>query len=221
MEITPLLDNLLFRRMNEDEIRDCLRALSARTRLYKKDALILHAGEKADRMGIVLQGSITVETNDIWGNCTILSHVGAGGFFAETYAYLGGVMLVDVVANADCEVLFLRIGDMQSAPAENGWRAKLIQNLLSVSMHKNLTLAGRNFHTAPKSIRGKVLAYLNTVSIQARSTEFDIPFDRQQLADYLNVERTALSKELGKMRADALLRCRRNHFVLLRAAEDC
>ena len=219
MEITPLLDNLLFRRMNEDEIRDCLRALSARTRLYKKDALILHAGEKADRMGIVLQGSITVETNDIWGNCTILSHVDAGGFFAETYAYLAdAVMLVDVMANEDCEVLFLRIGELQNAPAENGWRAKLIQNLLSVSMHKNLTLAGRNFHTAPKSIRGKVLSYLNTVSIQKRSTEFDIPFDRQQLADYLNVERTALSKELGKMRDDGLIRCRRNHFVLLHEA---
>ena len=221
MEIAPLRDNLLFRGMDDKEISDCLTFLSARTKRYKKDALILHAGEKADRMGIVLQGSVTVETNDIWGNCTILSHVDAGGFFAETYAFLGGVMLVDVVANEDCEMLFLRVGELQNAPAEKGWHAKLIQNLLSVSMHKNLTLAGRSFHTAPKSIRGKVLSYLNTVSIQARSTEFDIPFDRQQLADYLNVERTALSKELSKMRADGLIRCHRNHFVLLRAPEDC
>ena len=215
MDITPLRANLLFRGMDEDEIRDCLHALSARTKRYKKDALILRAGEKADRMGVVLQGSVTVETNDVWGSCTILSHVGAGGFFAETYAYLDAVMLVDVAANADCEVLFLRIGEMQNAPADGGWRAKLIQNLLSVSMHKNLTLAGRSFHTAPKSIRGKVLAYLNTLSIQTHSTEFDIPFDRQQLADYLNVDRTALSKELGRMRADGLIRCRRNHFALL------
>lgn len=215
MKIEALRDNLLFRGMDDEEFGDCLRALSARTKRYKKDTQILHAREKADRMGIVLQGSVTIETNDIWGNCTILSHVDAGGFFAETYAYLDAVMLVDVVANADCEVLFLRIGATQSAPTETGWRAKLIQNLLSVSMHKNLTLAGRSFHTAPKSIRGKVLSYLNTVSIQAHSTEFDIPFDRQQLADYLNVERTALSKELGKMRADGLIRCRRNHFVLL------
>jgi len=62
-----------------------------------------------------------------------------------------------------------------------------------------------------------VLSYLNTVSIQARSTEFDIPFDRQQLADYLNVERTALSKELGKMRADGLIRVKRNHFEIIRS----
>ena len=220
MEIEALRGNLLFRGMDEDEIRDCLRALSARTKGYKKDALILRAGEKADRMGVVLQGSVTVETNDVWGSCTILSHVGAGGFFAETYAYLqDAVMLVDVAANADCEVLFLRIGELQNAPADCGWRAKLISNLLSVSMHKNLTLAGRSFHTAPKSIRGRVLAYLNTLSIQKQSTEFDIPFDRQQLADYLNVERTALSKELGRMQAEGLIRVRRNHFVLLRASE--
>ena len=81
MENAPLRDNLLFRRMDDAEIRDCLTSLSARTKRYKKDALILHAGEKADRMGIVLQGSVTVESNDIWGNCTILSHVDAGGFF--------------------------------------------------------------------------------------------------------------------------------------------
>ena len=216
MDITPLRGNLLFRGMDEGEIRDCLRALSARTNRFKKDALILRAGEKADRMGVVLRGSVTVETNDIWGNRTILSHVGAGGFFAETYAYLrDAVMPVDVAASADCEALFLRIGELQNAPADSGWRAKLIQNLLSVSMHKNLTLAGRSFHTAPKSIRGRVLAYLNTVSIQSRSTQFDIPFDRQQLADYLNVERTALSKELGKMRADGLIRVRRNHFEII------
>ena len=216
MSTEILQGNLLFLGMGAEEISECLKALSGRTQRFRKDAVILRAGDKAERMGIVLRGSVTVESNDIWGNCTILSHVGAGGFFAETYAYLtDAVMLVDVVANSDCEVLFLRIGDMQNAPAEKGWRAKITKNLLTVSMHKNLTLAGRSFHTAPKSIRGKVLSYLNTVSIQARSTEFDIPFDRQQLADYLNVERTALSKELGKMRTDGLIRCRRNHFVLL------
>ena len=217
MDMQKLQDNLLFRGMDAQEMEECLEALSGQTRRFPKDAVILRAGDKAERMGIVLRGSVTVESNDIWGNCTILSHVGAGGFFAETYAYLqDAVMLVDVAANADCEVLFLRIGELQNAPADCGWRAKLISNLLSVSMHKNLTLAGRSFHTAPKTIRGRVLAYLNTVSIQSQSTQFDIPFDRQQLADYLNVERTALSKELGKMRADGLLRCRRNHFVLLR-----
>lgn len=80
-------------------------------------------------------------------------------------------------------------------------------------------LSGRNFHTAPKTIRGRVTAYLNTVSLQKHSREFDIPFDRQQLADYLNVERSALSKELGKMQRDGMLTVRKNHFVLAEVSE--
>ena len=90
----------------------------------------------------------------------------------------------------------------------------MLTNLLQISMHKNRTLSARSFHTAPKTVRGRVLSYLNTVSLQKHAAEFDIPFDRQALADYLNVERTALSKDLGKMRADRLLECRRNHFKL-------
>jgi len=81
-------------------------------------------------------------------------------------------------------------------------------------MHKNLILSGRSFHTAPKTIRGRVMAYLNSVSLQRRSREFDIPFDRQQLADYLNLERSALSKELGKMQREGLISCRKNHFII-------
>ena len=88
-------------------------------------------------------------------------------------------------------------------------------NLLTISARKNLALSGRSFHTAPKTIRGRVLSYLNTVSLQKHSNEFDIPFDRQHLADYLNLERSALSKELGKMQRDGLILVRKNHFVIL------
>ena len=98
-----------------------------------------------------------------------------------------------------------------------GISAKLTANLLSISANKNLALTGRSFHTAPKSARARIMAYLNTVSLQKRSREFDIPFDRQQLADYLNLERSAMSKELGRMRDEGLIRTRKNHFVLLEA----
>ena len=84
-----------------------------------------------------------------------------------------------------------------------------------ISARKNLMLSGRSFHTAPKTIRGRVLSYLNSVSLQKHSNEFDIPFDRQQLADYLNLERSALSKELGKMQRDGLIKTKKNHFVIL------
>lgn len=212
-----LRDNLLFREMTDEELSECLAALNAKKKDYEKGEYILHAGDFTDRMGIVLGGSVTIESNDIWGNCTVLSNVGKNGFFAETYALLkNSVLLVDVKANTDTEVLFLNIGNLQKrAFSETAWGRKLLASLLAVSLRKNLTLSERNFHTAPKTIRGKLLSYLSTVSLQKRKNEFDIPFDRQQLADYLGVDRTALSKELGRMRSEGMIECSRNHFVIL------
>ena len=84
-----------------------------------------------------------------------------------------------------------------------------------ISSRKNLILSGRSFHTAPKTIRGRVMSYLNAMSLQKGTKEFDIPFDRQQLADYLNLERSALSKELGKMQKEGIISTRKSHFKLL------
>ena len=211
-----LQKSILFRGLSEAEISDALDFFQAEERKYRKGAGILHAGMLTDRMGLVLEGSVTIENNDIWGNRTILSNVGKGQFFAETYAYLPGEpMLVDVVANENCRILFLRIGSLhRSFPSGGSWVMPFLSNLLSISAHKNLALSGRSFHTAPKTIRGRVMSYLNTVSLQKGSREFDIPFDRQQLADYLNLERSALSKELGKMQRDGLITVRKYHFIL-------
>ena len=178
----------------------------------------MRAGSTTDRMGFVLEGSVTIESNDIWGNRTILSHVGSGQFFAETYALLEDeTMLVDVVANENCRILFLKVGSLNHLISlNNTWANTLIANLLSISARKNLHLSGRSFHTSPKTIRGRVMSYLNTISLQQGSNEFDIPFNRRQLADYLNLERTALSKELGKMQNDGIINVRKNHFRLLK-----
>ncbi|MCR4751564.1 MAG: Crp/Fnr family transcriptional regulator [Eubacterium sp.] len=216
MHLEILQRSMLFHGLTADEISAALAFFHAEKKQYKKGAVILHAGLTTDRMGLVLEGSVTIENNDIWGNRTILSHIGKGQFFAETYAYLPvEPMLVDVVANENCRILFLRIGSMQGPFNLPGpWLMTFVSNLLRISAHKNLSLSGRSFHTAPKTIRGRVLSYLNTVSLQKGSHEFDIPFDRQQLADYLNLERSALSKELGKMRRDGLITVRKNHFIL-------
>ena len=208
--------SMLFKGLSEKDLSEALVFLQAEEKKYRKGAGILHAGTLTDRMGLVLEGSVTIENNDMWGNRTILSHVEKGQFFAETYAYLPGEpMLVDVVANENCRILYLRIGSLhRSFPSGGSWVMLFTSNLLSISAHKNLVLSGRSFHTAPKTIRGRVMSYLNTVSLQKGSREFDIPFDRQQLADYLNLERSALSKELGKMRRDGLITVRKNHFIL-------
>lgn len=221
MDVSKIKNTILFRGMSEKEISDALEGLRAVTKKYKKGATILHAGSVTKRMGLVLEGSVTIENNDVWGNRTIFSHVGKNQFFAETYGLLANEpMLVDVVANEDCNILFLSIGSLgRGFPDQESWIAKIMSNLLIISTQKNLTLSGRIFHTAPKTIRGRVMSYLNSVSIQKGMTEFDIPFDRQQMADYLNLDRTALSKELRKMKDDGLIDFHKNHFHLKETTE--
>ena len=212
-----LKENIIFNGMTPDEIEQALNELCAIEKAYKKNSLILRAGDITDSLGLVLSGSVTIESNDMWGNRTILSNVGEGGFFAETYALLENEpLLVDVRANENCRILFFKVGSLKKLKSNmNLWSFKLISNLLMISANKNLHLSGRSFHTSPKTIRGRVMAYLNSVSLRKDSNEFDIPFDRQQLADYLNLERSALSKELGKMKKDGLIEVRKNHFKLL------
>ena len=215
MELQDLKQVILFRGMTDEEIRDCLESLSYGIRRFEKGTILLHAGQTTRRMGIVLSGSVTIESADQWGNLTILSHVGKNGFFAETYALLeDSVMLVDVRANEDCEIMFLDLSSLRQGPSGSVWRSRITANLLTISAQKNRTLSSRIFHTSSKSLRGRILSYLNTISIEQDSREFDIPFDRQQLADYLNVDRTALSKELGRMQKEGLIRFRKNHFSI-------
>lgn len=216
MDLEYLKKTALFKNMTDTEIRSALKALQADEKSYARNETILHAGTRTDRMGLVLSGNVRIESTDIWGNRTLLNKTGPGHYFAESYALLPEEpMLVDAVADEDCRILFLKVDTLGSAdePVET-WKAKAAANLLGISVRKNLSLSGRSFHTSPKTIRGRVMAYLNSVSLKARSNEFDIPFDRQQLADYLNLERSALSKELGKMRRDKILSFRKNHFIL-------
>ena len=86
---------------------------------------------------------------------------------------------------------------------------------ISLSAQKNLNLSRKIFHTSPKTIRGRLLSYLSYQSMRSGSSSFTIPFNRQQLADYLNVDRSALSNELSKMQRDGLIQVERNRFVLL------
>ena len=222
MEPSQVKQSMLFQGMEEAEIREALQRLQAWEKRFGKGEVLLRAGEVTEQLGLVVEGSVTIESNDAWGNRTIISHVGRGQVFAESYAMLDREpLLVDVTANEDCRILFLRNCRVQTLTGlREAWAMKVIANLLRISAHKNLALSGRNFHTAPKTIRGRVMSYLNSVSLQTHARAFDIPFDRQQMADYLNVERSALSKELGKMEREGLIECRKNHFTILLSDPD-
>lgn len=201
--------------LTEKELEEIRQSGYIRTASYKKETLILQTGQIVSELGIVLSGSVNIENIDLWGNKNILSYIPEGHVFAETYALCQVPMMVDVLAGENCRILFLNINRlMDSENQEHSWYQKLSFHLLQVSLHKNLALSSRIFCTSSKSVRGRVMTYLSSEAVKSGSMEITIPFNRQQMADYLNLERSALSKELGRMRNDGILEFRKNLFLL-------
>ena len=216
MNLSLLTGSPLFAGCSEAEIKEMLTCLNAQKKTYPKDMVILHAGETVRCIGLVCSGSVHIENDDLWGNKSILDCIQPGQIFAETYACAGATLMVSAVAAAPTEILLLDVGRMlHTCPNTCGCHARLIENLLAISARKNLTLSRRMFHTSAKSIRGRLISYLSWQAQQKGSCEFDIPFNRQQLADYLSVDRSALSAEIGKMQREGLLVASRSHFRLL------
>ena len=183
---------------------------------YEKNAVIFHIGQMTEEIGVVVNGCIHIENIDLLGNKSILSDISAGQVFAETYAFCEEPLMVDVVAAADSTILFLNVKKML-LPQYNSyhWQTTMRNNLLISAMHKNLILSQRIFCTTSKTIRGRILTYLSAQALkQNNARSFEIPFDRQQLADYLNVDRSALSKELGKMQEEGIITFRKNFFTI-------
>ena len=212
--LEKLMRTPLFRGMSAEGTAEVLTALGSQRKHYGKGAVILHAGDQASTIALVLSGSVFIENDDCWGNKSILDRVGAGQVFAEAYACAPEEpLLVSVIAVENTEILFLRTAYLLQSPAR-GAMEQLLRNLLMISARKNLHLSRRMFHTAPKSIRERLQSYLSDQATRLGTQEFDIAFNRQQLADYLNVDRSALSNELSKMQKEGLLTVHKNHFSL-------
>lgn len=195
----------LFRGLTPEEVQQALEALNARRRSFGKDELLLQAGHCVTQLGLVLEGRVHIEHLDVWGSKTLLGQAGAGDLFAETYACLPQEpLLVNVTAASDGAALFLE-AERLLYPGENPWLQRMAQNLLQIAARKNLGLARRNLYTAPKTIRGRVTAYFSALAVKNNSLRFTLPFDRQQLADFLGVDRSALSSTLSQMQQDGLL----------------
>lgn len=218
MDFSFLTETPLFRGTGTDEIEKMLDCLGAVQRHYSKNECIYHSGDTIQSMGLVLSGGVNTESYDFDGKKVILAHVTAGQLFAETYACLPGQpLMVNVTASETTDVLFLNAQRMlQMCPNACPFHSKLIKNLLTITAQKNLNLSRRIFHTSPRTIRGRLESYLSFESKRQGGRDFTIPFDRQQLADYLNVDRSALSHELGKMKNEGLLASEKNRFSLLK-----
>ena len=214
--ITLLRNSKLFQGIDEKEITSMLGCLSAVRRNYHKGETVFQRGERIDSVALLLEGSIHIQKEDYWGNLSILNEIAEGEIFGEVYACLGSEeILNNAVAVKDSEVLFLDVKRILTmCPSACPFHGRLIRNLLSVLAQKNKMLTQKMEHMSKRTTREKLLSYLSEQSQRAGSPVFDIPFNRQQLADFLSVDRSAMSAELGRMRDEGLLRFRRNHFEL-------
>ena len=213
----------LFKGIGEEDLASLLSCLAARERRWQKGEFVLRAGDEVDSLGLVLDGRCHIVREDFWGNRNIVAEVGPGEIFAESYACAAGARLtVSVLAVERSSILFLDAGRLLAAcPSACPFHTKLLGSLVSVLAGKNIYMNEKLDHTAQRSTRRKLLSYLSAASRKCGSASFEIPFDRQELADYLAVDRSAMSAELGRMRDEGLLEFERNRFVLkVPASED-
>lgn len=163
MDYNFLSKTILFRGTKADEICAMLDCLGAEQRQYKKNETICHLGDIVHSMGLVLSGRVQIENDDFWGNRSVLDSVGPGMIFAESYACVPGEpLMVNVIAAATTDILFFNVARLlKTCPSSCEHHNKLIQNLLTLSAQKNLSLSRRIFHTSSKSIRGRLLSYLS------------------------------------------------------------
>ena len=216
-EFFPVLrSSQLFSGVSEEELTAMLTCLGAEKRSFPKEAFLLRSGDTAESIGLVLSGSVLVIQEDIWGNRNILSKAGPGQTFAEVFACAPGAVLnVSEEAESAVTVMFLHIRRVLSVcPSACSHHSRIIRNLLGELAEKNLRLNEKLTHMGQRTTRAKLMSYFSAEAQRRGGYEFDIPFSRQQLADYLGVERSGLSMELGKMRDEGLLDFHKSHFLL-------
>jgi len=197
----------------QDTLLSCL---NAKKKSYGKDEYVLRAGDKVAEVGIVLSGGVNITKDDFEGNRSILSKAGPGAMFAEAFVCSNADTLpVSVISTEKTEILFIdykRIATVCSSAC--GFHNSLINNMMGILARKNVMLTEKVKHTGKRTTKEKLLSYLSTRAIKAGSPTFDIPFNRQELADYLGVDRSAMSAELCKLRDAQILSFERNHFTL-------
>lgn len=206
----------LFKGISPVEIPEILKCLNARTSGYKKQDIILMEGQSVSSVGIVLSGGVQIMKEDYMGNRNILAEISPGNLFAETYSCVQANHIpITAICISDGEILWVdyqRIVSTCSTACP--FHTKLIENMLLILASKNLLLSQKIEHISKRTTREKLLAYLSDQAAQRETHEFNIPFNRQELADYLCVDRSAMSNELSKLQKEGVLEFSQNHFLL-------
>ena len=214
----PILRNSpFFKGLTDDEILSILHCVEATTVSKERDSYIFRSADSTELMGLVVSGCVLVIQEDPCVHRNILSKCHAGDFFGEPYAASPGAVLnISVVADEDCEIIFLNVQKLLvTCPTACEHHQKLIRNLVSVLANKILILNDKITHVGKRTTRDKLLSYLSAESIRHSSLSFDIPFDRQQLADYLCIDRAAMSTEISKLQKEGFIKTNRENFELM------
>ena len=215
MDVLKAVD--LFKGIEKFDLQPLLSCLSAKEAHYEKGQTVFFSGETIERFGIVLSGQVQIVQDDYYGNRSILANIGTGNLFGESFACAEIKTLpVSVIATTESELLFIDCHRLAVPCAKAcGFHGRLIQNMLNIVSMKNILLTQKNEFTSKRTTREKLLSYLSVEAKKAESSHFCIPFNRQELADYLSVERSAMSAELSKLRDDGILNFHKNQFELL------
>ena len=207
----------LFSGIKEEHLLKMLSCLDAKVAFFDKKYTIFSEGSPARYIGIVLSGSAQIVQLDYYGNRSILSDITPSQVFAEAFACAEvRAIPVSVIADEPCEVMFIDASHiLHTCHNSCGHHQQLIFNLMKDLATKTILFHQRIEITSKRTTREKLLTYLALQAKRAGSPRFDVPFDRQELADYLEVDRSGLSAEISKLRREGVLECHKNHFELL------
>ena len=208
----------LFEGMEQAEMEALLRCLAPIRRKYQAGSAVLLEGASAGHIGVVLEGAVQIVDEDVFGRRNIIGTAGPGELFGEAFACAQiANMPVSVWAAEDSDLLFLEYGRVIHTCSDAcAFHSRLVTNMVSTLAGKNLTLNRKIRCLSRRSTRSKLLMYLTEQAKRADGPFFRIPFDRQALADYLCVERSAMSAELSKLKQEGILDFHRSTFRFLR-----
>ena len=216
-DIKSIMKNCaLFASIEREKIDILLKCLSAKRQNYMKEEFVFLTEEPARYVGVVLVGGVNVIQEDYWGNRTILTHINAGELFGEAFSCAEIKKLpVSVIATDVSEILLIDYKKIVTVCSSScGFHTQLISNMLRILANKNIMLTRKMGYISKRTTREKLLSFLSAQAIQFKSNVVVIPYNRQELADFLCVDRSALSREIALMKKDGLLEYEKNRFVL-------
>ncbi len=207
----------LFQGVEDNDLEAMLSCLGATDRKYRKNDVILLAGTKVTSVGILIEGNAQITRDDAEGNRAILSDLEKADLFAEAYVAAGSMEVpITVIATSDCRIVWIPFNKIVGTCSNAcGFHKTLVQNMMRVIAVKNIWMNEKMRILSCKTTKEKLITYLSDYSERVGKNKFKIPFSRNELADFLSVDRSAMSRELSKLRDEGYLNYHKNEFELL------